>query len=132
MEQVAGKPLEGKRVAMLLTDGVEQIEYTSPRSFLEERGATVVLLAPKSAGERIQGFNQLEPADTFQVEMNVADANPTDFDALLLPGGVANPDMLRLYGNVGPLLSGMTFMPTLEELEHRITSCARAGQSAAS
>jgi protease I len=96
MEQVAAKPLEGKRVAMLLTDGVEQIEYTSPRSYLEERGATVVLLAPKRAGESIQGFNQLEPADTFPVELNVADANPTDFDMLVLPGGVANPDLLRL------------------------------------
>ena len=51
MEQVASKPLQGKRVAMLMTDGVEQIEYTSPRSFLEEQGATVVLLAPKAAGD---------------------------------------------------------------------------------
>jgi len=95
MEPVAAKPLEGKRVAMLLTDGVEQIEYTSPRAYLEQRGATVVLLAPKRAGEPIQGFNGLEPADTFPVELNVADANPTDFDMLVLPGGVANPDLLR-------------------------------------
>ena len=51
MEQVSGRPLQGKRVAMLMTDGVEQIEYTSPRSYLEERGATVVLLSPKNAGE---------------------------------------------------------------------------------
>jgi protease I len=47
----SGKPLQGKRVAMLMTDGVEQIEYTSPRSFLEGQGATVVLLSPKAAGE---------------------------------------------------------------------------------
>jgi protease I len=96
MEQVAGKPLQGKRVAMLMTDGVEQIEYTSPRSFLEERGATVVLVSPKAAGEEVQGFNHLQPADKFRVEMNVADANPADFDALVLPGGVANPDNLRM------------------------------------
>jgi protease I len=96
MEQDTSRPLEGKRVAMLMTDGVEQIEYTSPRSFLEERGATVVLLSPKPAGEEVQGFNHLQPADKFRVEMNVADANPTDFDALVLPGGVANPDQLRL------------------------------------
>jgi protease I len=96
MNQGAGKPLQGKRVAMLMTDGVEQIEYTSPRSYLEERGATVVLLSPKDAGEEVQGFNQLQPGDRFRVEMNVRDANPTDFDALVLPGGVANPDNLRM------------------------------------
>ena len=96
MEQVASKPLQGKRVAMLMTDGVEQIEYTSPRSFLEEQGATVVLLSPKSAGDEVQGFNHLQPADRFKVDMNVADAKPADFDGLVLPGGVANPDQLRM------------------------------------
>jgi len=96
LEQAAGKPLEGKRVAMLMTDGVEQIEYTSPRSFLEEHGATVILLSPKGVGEEIQGFNHLQPGDKFKVEMNVGDARPEDFDALVLPGGVANPDNLRM------------------------------------
>jgi protease I len=96
MEQVASKPLQGKRVAMLMTDGVEQIEYTSPRSFLEEQGATVVLLAPKAAGDEVQGFNHMQPADRFRVEMNVGDARPADFDGLVLPGGVANPDQLRM------------------------------------
>jgi protease I len=96
MEQVASKPLQGKRVAMLMTDGVEQIEYTSPRSFLEEQGATVVLLSPKAAGDEVQGFNHMQPADRFKVEMSVRDARPADFDGLVLPGGVANPDQLRL------------------------------------
>jgi protease I len=96
MEQVASKPLQGKRVAMLMTDGVEQIEYTSPRSFLEEQGATVVLLAPKAAGDEVQGFHHMQPADRFRVEMNVGDARPADFDGLVLPGGVANPDQLRM------------------------------------
>jgi len=96
MEQVSSKPLQGKRVAMLMTDGVEQIEYTSPRSFLEEQGATVVLLAPKAAGEEVQGFNHMQTGDRFRVEMNVGDAKPADFDGLVLPGGVANPDQLRL------------------------------------
>jgi protease I len=96
MEQVSSRPLEGKRVAMLMTDGVEQIEYTSPRSFLEEQGATVVLLAPKAAGDDVQGFNHMQPGDRFKVEMNVGDAKPADFDGLVLPGGVANPDQLRL------------------------------------
>lgn len=96
MEQVSSRPLQGKRVAMLMTDGVEQIEYTSPRAFLEEQGATVVLLAPKAAGEEVQGFNHMQPADRFKVEMNVGDAKPADFDGLVLPGGVANPDQLRM------------------------------------
>lgn len=95
-QQVSNKPLQGKRVAMLMTDGVEQIEYTSPRSFLEGQGATVVLLSPKPAGAAVQGFNQLQPADSFKVELNVAEARPADFDGLVLPGGVANPDQLRL------------------------------------
>ena len=96
MEQVSSRPLEGKRVAMLMTDGVEQIEYTSPRSFLEEQGATVVLLAPKAVGDDVQGFNHMQPGDRFKVEMNVRDAKPADFDGLVLPGGVANPDQLRM------------------------------------
>ena len=96
MEQVSSRPLHGKRVAMLMTDGVEQIEYTSPRSFLEEQGATVVLLAPKAVGDDVQGFNHMQPGDRFKVEMNVRDAKPADFDGLVLPGGVANPDQLRM------------------------------------
>jgi protease I len=96
MEPNNGKALEGKRVAVLMTDGVEQIEYTAPRSFLEEHGAKVTLISPKSKGAEIQGFNHLTPGDKFEVEMNIRDARPADFDALLLPGGVANPDLLRL------------------------------------
>jgi protease I len=88
--------LRGKRIAILMTDGVEQVEYTKPREFLEQHGAQCTLIAPKSKGEDIQGFNHLTPADKFKVEMSVQDARPEDFDALVLPGGVANPDQLRL------------------------------------
>ncbi|HEX9174365.1 MAG TPA: DJ-1/PfpI family protein, partial [Telluria sp.] len=95
MEQSSGQ-LQGKRVAFLMTDGVEQIEYTAPRQFLEQNGATVTLISPKGKGEKVQGFNHQDKGDTFTVEMNVSDASPRDFDALVLPGGVANPDMLRL------------------------------------
>jgi protease I len=79
-----------------MTDGVEQVEYTGPRTFLEQQGATVTLISPKASGEEIQGFNHLAPGDRFRVEMNVRDARPANFDALVLPGGVANPDQLRL------------------------------------
>lgn len=96
MQTQPGQPLRGKRVAVLMTDGVEQIEYVQPRSFLERKGARVTLVAPKAKGETIQGFNHLSPGDRFAVELNVHDARAEDFDALLLPGGVANPDRLRL------------------------------------
>lgn len=89
------RKLQGYRIAMLLTDGVEQVEYTSPRRFLETHGARVTLVAPKQKGDKIQGFQHLTPADQFEVELNVDEAKSDDFDALILPGGVANPDQLR-------------------------------------
>ncbi len=95
-EMNQNQALKGKRVAVLMTDGVEQIEYTSPRSFLEKHGAQVVLLSPKNAGESIQGFNHMTPGDKFKVEKNVKEAKAIDYDGLVLPGGVANPDLLRL------------------------------------
>jgi protease I len=91
-----GQELKGKRVAVLMTDGVEQIEYTSPRSFLEQHGAQVTLVSPKAAGDTVQGVNHMAPGDKFKVEKNVKDARSADYDGLVLPGGVANPDMLRL------------------------------------
>jgi len=96
MPQNQTQALRGKRIAMLLTDGVEQVEYTEPRSFLEQQGAEVTLVSPKPAGENIQGFKHMTPGDKFRVEMTVSEAKPGDFDALVLPGGVANPDQLRL------------------------------------
>jgi protease I len=89
---VAGE-LQGKKVAFLATDGVEQIEYTEPRKAIEQAGATAHLVSPKD-GE-IQGFNHLDKGDRFPVEVKVADAREADYDGLVLPGGVANPDFLR-------------------------------------
>ncbi len=96
MKAGEARSLEGKHVAVLMTDGVEQVEYTKPREFLEQHGARVTLLSPKPKGSQVQGFNHLTPADRFTVEMDVREARPADFDALVLPGGVANPDQLRL------------------------------------
>jgi protease I len=96
MDTREGAGLQGKRIAILMTDGVEQVEYTKPREFLEQQGAKVTLVSPKKKGEQIQGFDDLTPASRFTVEMNVRDARPDEFDALVLPGGVANPDRLRL------------------------------------
>jgi len=97
IDQGAGMPrnLQGKRVAVLMTDGVEQVEYTGPRRFLEQHGATVILISPKGVGEDVQGVNHDQPGDKFKVEMNVKDAVPADFDALVLPGGEENPKALR-------------------------------------
>ena len=95
LEPAATQSLDGRRVAVLMTDGVEQVEYTKPRAFLEAQGVTVVLVSPKKVGEQIQGFNHLEPGDKYAVELNVEDANADDYDLLLLPGGVAKPDNLR-------------------------------------
>jgi protease I len=93
--KVSGRELEGKRVAVLMTDGVEQVEYTGPRGFLEQHGAQVILISPKRVGEAVQGMNHDDKGDTFPVEMNVNDARPGDFDALVLPGGEKNPLELR-------------------------------------
>lgn len=90
-----GNALKGKRVAVLMTDGVEQVEYTQPREFLEVNGAIVTLISPKNKGELVQGKNHDANGDTFTVEMHVSDAKPGDFDALLLPGGEENPRKLR-------------------------------------
>lgn len=88
--------LQGKTIAVLMTDGVEQIEFTSPRDYLLQHGARIEVLSPKGAGEQVQGLNHMDKADQFKVDKTVADANPADYAALLLPGGVANPDALRL------------------------------------
>lgn len=79
-----------------MTDGVEQVEYTKPRQFLEKHGIKITLVSLKPKGEVVQGFNHLAPDKHFPVELDVRDARPEDFDALMLPGGVANPDRLRL------------------------------------
>jgi protease I len=85
--------LQGKKVAFLFTDGVEQIEYTEPRKAVEAAGAQVDLVSLKPG--KIQGFNHLDKGDTFEVDETVRDADPSDYDGLVLPGGVANPDFLR-------------------------------------
>ena len=81
------------RVAFLATDGVEEVEYTEPRKAVESAGGTAELLSIKN-GE-IQAVNHMDKAGTYPVEKLVTDADPADYDALVLPGGVANPDFLR-------------------------------------
>ena len=86
--------LDGKTVAFLATDGVEQVELTEPWKMVEQEGGTPQLVSLES-GE-IQGFNHLDKGDTFQVDKTVQEASEDDYDGLVLPGGVANPDFLRM------------------------------------
>jgi protease I len=86
-------PLDGKRIAVVATDGVEQVELTEPWKALESAGAEPELIAPE--GGEAQAMNHLDKADTFTVDRTVSDADPDEYDALMLPGGVANPDQLR-------------------------------------
>ncbi len=92
-----GQRLEGKRVAFLATDGVEQVELTEPWKTVEEEGGTPELVSLES-GE-IQGFNRLDKGDSFDVDRTVGEASESDYDGLVLPGGVANPDFLRMNEN---------------------------------
>jgi protease I len=86
--------LQGKRIAFLTAnEGVEQVELTEPLRAVREAGAEAELLAPE-AGE-VQAFNHLDKGDSFDVDRAVGDADPGEYDGLVLPGGVANPDILR-------------------------------------
>jgi protease I len=86
--------LDGKKVAALFTDGVEQVELEKPVEGLEGEGAEVEFVTLE-AGE-VQAFNHLDHGDKIKVDKEVKDADASDYDALLLPGGVANPDFLRM------------------------------------
>jgi intracellular protease, PfpI family len=85
--------LSGKRVAILATDGVEQVELTEPRKALDAAGANTRVVSPKSGS--IKGWNHTEWGEQIPVDVPLDRASPDDFDALLLPGGVMNPDHLR-------------------------------------
>lgn len=86
-------PLRGKKVAILVAHGFEQVELTDPKQVLEAAGAAVQIVSPERA--EVKGWQHTDWGDTFPVDVALADAKPGDYDALLLPGGVMNPDSLR-------------------------------------
>ncbi len=91
--------LKGKKIAIIAADGVEQSEFEKPKQAVEEAGATTELLSLEDG--QIQAMNgDVDKGDTFKVDKTVADASPEDYDGLILPGGVANPDHLRMDENV--------------------------------
>jgi protease I len=85
--------LRGQKIAFVATDGVEQVELTEPWKTVETAGGQPVLVSMKPG--KIQGFNHLDKADQFDVDVDAKNANFDEFDGLVLPGGVANPDALR-------------------------------------
>lgn len=85
--------LNGKKVAILVTDGFEQVEMTQPREALENAGAETQIVSIKSG--QIQGMHHAEKGEKFDVDLTLEEARPEKFDALLIPGGLMNPDQLR-------------------------------------
>jgi protease I len=86
--------LEGLKVAILVDDGFEQVELVEPRKALDQAGAETRIVSPKS--ERVRGWDFTDWGDELPVDVSLDGAKPDDFDALLLPGGVLNPDALRM------------------------------------
>src|ERR1700710_1862936 len=82
-----------KKVAILAADGFEQVELAKPKQALKEAGATVSIVSPKEG--KIQGMNHADKGDQFDVDLSLDDAHAEDFDAVLVPGGLMNPDELR-------------------------------------
>ncbi|MCB0124005.1 MAG: type 1 glutamine amidotransferase [Caldilineaceae bacterium] len=85
--------LAGKKVAILVENGFEQVELTGPKRALEEAGAQTTIISPHE--NEVKGWNHTEWGDTFKVNVPLQQANANDYDALMLPGGVMNPDKLR-------------------------------------
>lgn len=113
--------LRGMDIAVLMADGAEEIEYTHPRSFLERHGATVVTVAPKPASEWVQTYRAAQPAGKYPVDLEVHDARPADFDALLIPGGLSSPvklyltatatDFIRSFGELNRTIGAICHAP---------------------
>lgn len=96
--------LQGKKIAFLVTDGFEQIELTTPWEQIKLAGAETELIALEEG--KVHGFNHLDKGDAFQVDKSVADVSADDYDGLVLPGGVANPDALRTDQNAVDFVRG--------------------------
>jgi protease I len=86
--------LSGKKIAILVENGFEQVEMTKPRQALNNAGAQTHLISPQS--DTVQGWNHYDKGDEFPVDVQLDQANPNDYDALMLPGGTVNPDQLRM------------------------------------
>jgi protease I len=97
--------LEGMRVAILVTDGFEQPEFTEPKKALEQAGASVSVVSSKLG--KVQGFNHVDKGDQFDVDLTFDEVDPKDFDAVMLPGGVVNADQIRIIPKAQQIVKGM-------------------------
>ena len=88
------RKLDGKKVAILVADGFEQVEMAKPREALDEAGAETKIVSLKPG--KIQGMHHADKGDKFDVDLTVKDARPEQFDALMIPGGLLNPDAVRM------------------------------------
>jgi protease I len=93
MTQLNSKQLSGKKVAILVEDGFEQVEMTSPKEALEAAGAKTYIVSPTA--DKVKGWEHTKWGQEFPVDVVIEQANAANYDALLLPGGVMNPDKLR-------------------------------------
>lgn len=105
MEQTSIDASIGMNIAILVTDGFEQVELTGPRAALDQAGALTKIISSKRG--RIQGFNHDVKADQFDVDLTFDDADPQDFDAVLLPGGALNADQIRIIPAAQHFVQGM-------------------------
>lgn len=94
MEKMMADELTGKKVAILLTNGFEEVEMTEPRKALDQAGAETEIVSP--AGDHVRAWQHTEWGGDYPVDQPLDSASPEDYDALLLPGGVINPDALRM------------------------------------
>jgi protease I len=101
---VAEQKLKGKKIAIVAADMVEQVELVEPRKALDGAGAETQLISMKPG--KIQGFNHFDKADTHKVDKTIEEVDATDYDALMIPGGVGNPDQLRGDENVVSFVRG--------------------------
>jgi protease I len=97
--------LGGMRVAILVTDGFEQPEFTGPRDALEQAGASVTVVSNKLG--KVQGFNHVDKGDQFDVDVTFDEVDYKDFDAVVLPGGVVNADQIRMIPQAQQIVKGM-------------------------
>ena len=95
---MAEQKLKGKKVAIIAADMVEQVELVEPRKALEDAGAETTLISLKPG--KIQGFNHFDPADELKVDKAIEETDAGDYDGLMIPGGVGNPDQLRGDENI--------------------------------
>jgi protease I len=100
-----GPDLGGCKVAILLVDGFEQVEMTEPRKALQRAGAQTALVSTRHG--QVQGFNHTDKADRFDVDLTFDEAQPQDFDAVLLPGGAVNADALRIVPQAQQFVQAM-------------------------